>query len=71
MPEELRYYTVEEAATRLGISQSTLRKWVSKGRIAHHKLGGRLVRFNDEDLTSAFRRVEPTPNASVRRRRRP
>lgn len=70
------FYTYAEAAERLGVSESAVRKWVAGGIMRHHKLGHRLVRFTDDDLLSAFRVVEPTPRAAVtprqrRSRRRP
>lgn len=47
-------YTYAEAAVKLRIAESTLRRWVSKGRVPCHRLG-RLVRFTDEDLTAAYK----------------
>jgi excisionase family DNA binding protein len=70
MAEDTTFYTLEEAAKKLRVSESTLRKWVSRGQIRHHKLGKRLVRFTDEDLMSAFQVVEPLPPTRVVRRRR-
>ncbi|MEV4139874.1 helix-turn-helix domain-containing protein [Dactylosporangium sp. NPDC049742] len=74
--EGLVFYTYCEAAKKLGVSESAIRKWVANGIMRHHKLGGRLVRFTDEDLLSAFRVVEPmqstaTPPRRQRTRRRP
>lgn len=63
-------YTYEEAAVKLRIAVPTLRRWVSKGRISCHRLG-RLVRFTDEDLASAFvaTPVSPREGESPQRRR--
>ncbi|MFI7430683.1 helix-turn-helix domain-containing protein [Micromonospora sp. NPDC049836] len=52
-----RDYTYAEAAAKLRIAETTLRRWVSKGRISCHRVG-RLVRFTDEDLDSAYK---PSP----------
>ena len=70
------FYTYSEAAERLKVSESSLRSWVANRKIRYHVLGGRLIRFNDEDLQSAFRVVEPVTEVqpvhrSRRRRRRP
>jgi excisionase family DNA binding protein len=66
--EEAREYTYTEAAKKLRIKPNTLRHWVSAGRISYQKLG-RLVRFTDEDLASAYRSVPMAPASAVRRRR--
>ncbi|WP_433616744.1 helix-turn-helix domain-containing protein [Dactylosporangium sp. CA-139114] len=63
------FYTYSEAAARLEVSESSLHKWVASGRIRHHVLGGRLIRFTEEDLESAFRVVEPATEVSSTRRR--
>ncbi|GIE28929.1 hypothetical protein Ait01nite_019740 [Actinoplanes italicus] len=62
-------YTYAEAAAKLGIADTTLRHWVSRGRISHQKLG-RFVRFTDDDLASAYQSVPAlvgTPNGRRRR----
>jgi excisionase family DNA binding protein len=53
-------YTFQEAASRLGIAESTLRKWVAQRRVPHHRLG-RLVRFTDADIEAILRPVPPEP----------
>ncbi|MGW3610551.1 helix-turn-helix domain-containing protein [Micromonospora sp. NPDC005163] len=47
-------YTYAEAAVKLRVAETTLRRWVSKGRVPCHRLG-RLVRFTDEDLAAAYK----------------
>lgn len=66
------FYTYSEAAKRLNVSESSLHNWVANRKIRYHVLGGRLIRFNDEDLRSAFRVVEPVTEVqpAPRRRRR-
>ncbi|MEV0569420.1 helix-turn-helix domain-containing protein [Dactylosporangium sp. NPDC050588] len=64
------FYTYAEAAERLRVSDSSLRKWVAQRLIRHHVMGGRLIRFTEEDLRSAFRVVEPVPVVPAVRRRR-
>jgi excisionase family DNA binding protein len=65
----VQLYEFPEAAQKLGIKESTLRRWVAHRKIRHHKVG-RLVKFTDEDLDSAVRVVEPVPQAPTVRRRR-
>ena len=52
--------TVDEAATDLGISPFTVRRWVAERKIAFFKVGGRIV-FDRRDLDDflARARVEP------------
>jgi excisionase family DNA binding protein len=64
------FYTYSEAAERLKVSESSLHKWVANRQIRHHVLGGRLIRFTEEDLLSAFRIVEPAAEVRPARRRR-
>ncbi|WP_425553708.1 helix-turn-helix domain-containing protein [Dactylosporangium salmoneum] len=65
------FYTYSEAAERLKVSVSSLRNWVANRRIRYHVLGGRMIRFTDEDLRSALRVVEPVAEIRpVHRRRR-
>jgi excisionase family DNA binding protein len=69
--DNLEFFTYAEAAEKLRISESTLRKWVARRVIRHHKIGGRLVRFTNEDLLSAFKVMEPLPPVDRVRRRVP
>lgn len=48
-----------EAAEFLGIAHITLRRWVSEGRISHHKFG-KAVRFSEEQLQSFLEKHEVT-----------
>jgi excisionase family DNA binding protein len=65
----MQMYDFAEAAKKLQISESTLRKWVAKRRVQHHRLG-RLVRFTDDDLVAAVQLVPRIPISSTRRRGR-
>lgn len=60
-------YTYAEAAEKLRVAETTLRRWVSKGRISCHRLG-RLVRFTEEDLASAYQRSPAIPAGTGCRR---
>ncbi|MFF0467624.1 helix-turn-helix domain-containing protein [Micromonospora zamorensis] len=50
----MQEYTYAEAAAKLRVAETTLRRWVSKGRVPCHRLG-RLVRFTDDDLAAAYK----------------
>lgn len=45
-------YTVEEAATYLGVSTKTIYKWISEGRLKANRLGKRMLRIDFLDLAS-------------------
>ena len=68
-----RQYTYSEAAAALRVAESTLRRWVSKGRMPCHRVG-RLVRFTEADLTAALKPSpaidSDTPTRQARRRQR-
>ncbi|MDG4796885.1 helix-turn-helix domain-containing protein [Micromonospora sp. WMMD1082] len=63
----MQEYTYAEAAVKLRVAETTLRRWVSKGRISCHRLG-RLVRFTDDDLASAYKPSPAIPAGAGRRR---
>ena len=46
--------TIREASQRLGLRESTLRKWILQKRIAHHKLG-RAVRLSANVVEAMIR----------------
>ena len=48
-----------EAATVLGISDETLRRWAADGLIRHVKLPSGQVRFRRSDLDEVLEPVEP------------
>lgn len=60
-------YTYAEAAQKLRVAPTTLRRWVSRGRISCHRLG-RLVRFTEEDLATAYQPSPATTRVAARQR---
>jgi excisionase family DNA binding protein len=44
-----RFLSVEAVALLLGISQKTVRRWIKKEQLPHHRLGG-LIRIAEDDL---------------------
>jgi excisionase family DNA binding protein len=47
-------HEIGPAAKRLHVVSETLRKWAREGRIAHARIGGRLL-FSDEHLAEFIR----------------
>ncbi len=45
------YYSIEQAAERLGVKPRTVRGWVFNKTIPYNKVG-KFVRFSDEQLNS-------------------
>ena len=65
----MNLYTYEEAAAKLKVAESTLRRWVQRNKVPYQKLAdGKLVRFTDDDIARALTQVEPSPPAPRRRR---
>ena len=50
--------TTGEAATHLGVSVGTIRRWAKLGRIPHVIMPSGRLRFRAEDLSSAVRQVD-------------
>ncbi len=47
---EKRYISVRELSQYTGLSVHTLYTWVSQGIIPFHKPGGRILRFDKEEI---------------------
>jgi excisionase family DNA binding protein len=47
---------VAEAAKRLGVSQLTIRRWISRGHLHAYRLGSKLIRLNAEEVDRRHRR---------------
>jgi excisionase family DNA binding protein len=52
LPSGGTLYTVAEAAAIFGVSQRTVHKWISSGKLPHLRLGedGRLIRIHSDDI---------------------
>jgi len=50
MPENKTLLTYDQAAKLLNVHPVTLRRLVSAGKIPHHKIGSKAVRFNPDEL---------------------
>ena len=49
MPETARWYSVEEAASYLSVSEPTIFRWMKEGLLSFYKVGGS-TRFTQEGL---------------------
>lgn len=52
LPSGATLYTIAEAAAIFGVSQRTVHKWISSGKLPHLRLGeeGRLIRIHSDDI---------------------
>jgi len=64
MAADAEFLTVHEAAQRLRVSDSTIWRWISKGKLRAIRLAGRTIRIDARDLEAVAR---PTSDADVRR----
>jgi excisionase family DNA binding protein len=44
------FYSVEQAARRLGVSHSTVWRWIAAGKLVAYRVGPRSIRIREEDL---------------------
>lgn len=59
--------SVEQAATRLGVSKFTVRAWLRQRRLAYHRLGRRIVLAEpDVERFLAAHRVEAREESRAR-----
>ena len=63
--------TLDEAAQRLGVHVTTLRRWIREGRVPAYRLGSRFVRVDWKQVIQAISREgsrrSPTDPATARR----
>jgi|ADGO01.1.fsa_nt_gi excisionase family DNA binding protein len=53
--------TIDQMALKLGVSKITLYRWVGQGKIPYAKLPGRLVRFDENEVTRWLNERKVTP----------
>ena len=58
------YVTVPEAATILGVSPSTIWRWITKGDLPAYRVGPRFVRVRRSELGTMIRSVRPSDGAA-------
>ena len=44
------YINIEEAANYLGVKASTIRSWIKKKSMPHHRVGGKLLKFKKSEI---------------------
>ena len=54
------FYTVAEAASELGMSPSTVWRWVQSEKLPAYRVGPKAIRIKKADLASAVQRAQPT-----------
>ena len=45
---------VRDVARILGLSEQTIRKWISDGKLKAHRIGGRSLRVSNRELDGCF-----------------
>jgi putative resolvase len=55
--EDIRLFTISQAAKQIGVSVATLRRWADKGLIPVTKLPSGYRRFSEEQLAEIKRRM--------------
>jgi excisionase family DNA binding protein len=53
--EAIKFFTIPEVAECLNVSTRTVRRWIKRGELIAHRLGG-LVRIADSDLRAFLTR---------------
>lgn len=64
---DTKLITLTEAADRLGVEMTTVRRWVRQGKLPGFKLGGRTYRIKASDVDTFLesRRVRPVEAPAV------
>lgn len=57
-----RFYSISKAATELGVSISTLRRWESEGKLVPQRTKGNQRRYSAEQIMGLVREVTPKPD---------
>ena len=50
----LRLESLQDAADRLGVSVSTIRRLIADGKLTGYRLGNRILRVNPEEVDQTF-----------------
>jgi excisionase family DNA binding protein len=54
---ERRYLSVEAAASYIGVSTQSIRRYIDSGQLPAYRLGKRLIKVQQADLDGLFRRI--------------
>lgn len=52
--------TIAEVADLMGVSDSTIRKWISKGQLRAYRYGPRMIRIDEKDVINMREQIAPT-----------
>ncbi len=61
------FYTVPEAAEALGVSVSTIRRWIADRRLPAFRLGPKALRIRKQDVETASRPAPPADSRPMMR----
>ncbi|MFC7442717.1 helix-turn-helix domain-containing protein [Laceyella putida] len=53
----MKVYTPEEVADILRVNINSVYQWIKEGKLAHAKLGVRMIRISDDQLQDFFSRM--------------
>jgi excisionase family DNA binding protein len=67
MPPEPRWASVAEAAIHAGMSERTIRRWISQRRLTGHRLGPRRIQVDLNDVDALRTEIDPTTTARQER----
>jgi len=56
------YYTVEEVAERYSVKPTTVYAWIRTNQLGHVRIGERLIRVSEDDLTEFEKRPPDQTN---------
>lgn len=57
--------SISEAAEQRGLSDSTIRRLISRGELRAYRIGPRLIRIDPADLDALFTEVNPATYSIV------
>jgi excisionase family DNA binding protein len=66
-PPEPRWATVAEAAIYAGMSERTIRRWISQERLTGHRIGPRRIQVDLNDVDALRTEIDPTTTAGQER----
>lgn len=59
------FLTVGQAAQQLGVSRSTIWRWIDQGRLAAFRMGARTIRLRSNDVAALPERLDRHPDAQA------